>query len=203
MGTLMGVAFGHRTSPTGLALAEEELRTRPDEQKAFHYLVRYLERLPVGTSYSKATRRVAEIVEGVREREGSTPDLFIDATGMGDPLVEMVNSEARRCWVRPVYFTHGDRLTKEGSSIRLGKGYLVARLKILLERGELHLPRMAEADALARDLREYQVEVTEDANERYGAFRVGRHDDLITALGLALHTRSRPLLYPRDRPGAG
>jgi hypothetical protein len=194
---MMGVSFGHRTNPTGLALAEEELRTGPDKQKVFHYIVRYLERFPVGTRYSEVTRRVAAIVETVKEREGSVPDLFIDATGMGEPLVDMVRSEVRRCWVQPVYFTHGDQLTQDGHSIRLGKGYLVARLKILLERGELHLPRTPEADALARDLREYQVEVTEDANERYGAFRVGGHDDLVTALGLAIHRRRQVSVYPK------
>lgn len=197
MGTLMGISFGDRRDPTAIAVAEEELRTRPDKLKVFHYLVRYLERLPVGTSYSEATRRAAEIVEAVKEREGSAPDLFLDATGMGDPLVAMVKTEVRRCRVRPVYFTHGDRLTEEGNAIRLGKGYLVARLKILLERGELHLPRKPEAEALARDLREFQVEVAEDANERYGAFRVGRHDDLVTALGLAVHRRRQVTIYPK------
>jgi len=25
------------------------------------------------------------------------------------------------------------------------------------------------------------------ANDRYGAFKVGKHDDLVTALGLAVH----------------
>lgn len=197
MGALIGVSFGDRRDPTALAVAEEELRTRPDKRKVFHYLVRHLERLPVGTSYSEATGRLAEIVEAVRERQGSAPDLFLDATGMGDPLVEMVKTEIRRCRVRPIYFTHGDRLTEEGQAIRLGKGYLVARLKLLLEQGELHLPRKPEAEALARDLREFQVEVKEDANERYGAFRVGRHDDLITALGLAIHRRRQVSIYPK------
>jgi hypothetical protein len=33
---------------------------------------------------------------------------------------------------------------------------------------------------------DYEIRVSEDANERYGAFKVGSHDDLITALGLAV-----------------
>lgn len=33
---------------------------------------------------------------------------------------------------------------------------------------------------------EYEVKVSEDANDRYGAFKVGSQDDLVTALGLAL-----------------
>ncbi len=33
---------------------------------------------------------------------------------------------------------------------------------------------------------DYEIRVSEDANGRYGAFRVGSHDDLVTALGLAV-----------------
>jgi hypothetical protein len=33
-----------------------------------------------------------------------------------------------------------------------------------------------------------QIKVSEDANDRYGAFKTGAHDDLATALGLAVQT---------------
>ena len=39
---------------------------------------------------------------------------------------------------------------------------------------------------MARELEDYEIRVTEDANDRYGAFKVGAHDDLVTALGLAV-----------------
>jgi hypothetical protein len=32
---------------------------------------------------------------------------------------------------------------------------------------------------------EYEVRVSDDGHDRYGAFRTGKHDDLVTALGLA------------------
>ena len=38
---------------------------------------------------------------------------------------------------------------------------------------------------LARELLDYEIRVSEDANDRYGAFKVGNDDDLVTALGLA------------------
>lgn len=43
-----------------------------------------------------------------------------------------------------------------------------------------------EARILAEELMEYEIKVSEDANDRYGAFQVGTQDDLVTALGLAL-----------------
>ena len=38
---------------------------------------------------------------------------------------------------------------------------------------------------MGKELLDYEIRVTEDANDHYGAFRVGAHDDLVTALGLA------------------
>ena len=39
---------------------------------------------------------------------------------------------------------------------------------------------------LAKELLDYEIRVSEDANDKYGAFRVGSHDALVTALGLAV-----------------
>ena len=63
---------------------------------------------------------------------------------------------------------------------------MVSRLQALLQTGRILLPKTSEADALARELLDYELRVDQDANERYGAFKVGSHDDLVTALGLAV-----------------
>jgi hypothetical protein len=51
--------------------------------------------------------------------------------------------------------------------------------------GRLHLPHTSESEALAKELLDYEIRVSEDANDRYGAFRAGTYDDLVTALGSA------------------
>ncbi|HSL82165.1 MAG TPA: hypothetical protein VLF66_05280 [Thermoanaerobaculia bacterium] len=191
MGALIGVAIGSRRDPTSLAVVEDEWRRDEDRNLVEHYLVRHLERLPPGTSYPAVARRIAEIVDALRERDQSWPFIFVDATGRGEPVVELIENAISRSRVRTVFFTHGDRRSEEGKQIILGKAFLVTRLQTLLQTIRLHLPRNPEAQALAQDLREYEVQVTEDANERYGAFRVGRHDDLITALGLAVHRQRK------------
>ena len=56
--------------------------------------------------------------------------------------------------------------------------------------------RTDEADRLARELLDFEIRVTEDANERYGAFRVGSQDDLVTALGLATQKEPSVSVYP-------
>jgi hypothetical protein len=75
-----------------------------------------------------------------------------------------------------------------GKQVQLGKADLVSRLQTLLQTGRLHLPRTPGAETLARELLEYEIKVAEDANESYGAFRVGALDDLVTALGLAVQS---------------
>lgn len=62
----------------------------------------------------------------------------------------------------------------------------MTRLLALLQTNPVHLPRTREAHILARVLQDYEIRVDENANDRYGAFRVGTHDDLVTALGLAV-----------------
>lgn len=45
---------------------------------------------------------------------------------------------------------------------------------------------LQEDDALARDLQDYEIKVDQDANEKYGAFNVGTHDDPVISLGLTM-----------------
>ena len=61
-----------------------------------------------------------------------------------------------------------------------------ARCRPLLQTGRILLPQTREAHALAAELLDYEIRVNPDANERYGAFKVGTHNDLVTALGLAV-----------------
>ena len=130
------------------------------------------------------------------------PTVVVDATGLGGPVIEMLRAElnakttesfgpkapAFQYELRPVTFTHGDRLTSTLQTGRsVGKAYLVSRLQVLLQSGRVRLPRNhPEADVLVRELLDYEIRVDEQAHDRYGAFAVGSHDDLVTALGLAV-----------------
>jgi hypothetical protein len=119
-----------------------------------------------------------------------------DITGVGRPVHEIIEREIAAAALpragltlrlEPVTFTHGDRLNRmDGGGRSVGKAYLVSRLQSLLQTDRVKLPRTAEAEALARELLDYEIRVSEDANDRYGAFKVGAHDDLVTALGLAV-----------------
>ena len=183
----MGLDIGQHRDPTALCVVEVDQRKK-GRRTDWHFLVRHLERLPIGTTYPAIAQRLDEIARGIRQKGARTPQLFVDATGLGQPLIDLLDDETT-C-IRPitgVYFFHGDQLTREGRRIHLGKAYLVSRLQVLLQTGRLHLPRTADCEQLAQELLDYEIQVDEKANERYGAFRVGSRDDQVTALGLAVH----------------
>jgi hypothetical protein len=97
------------------------------------------------------------------------------------------SGESATAGAEPVYFTQGDRRVEQRDrSISLGKAWLVSRLQALLQTTRILLLRTMEAQALAQELLDYEIHVDEKANDTYGAFRVGSHDDLVTALGLAV-----------------
>jgi hypothetical protein len=118
------------------------------------------------------------------------PTVYLDATGVGQPLVDLLT--AAGVDVTPVYFTHGDRCTpRQDGTVVLGKALLVSQLQVLLQSGCILLPRTMEARVLAEELLNYELRVDEKANETFGAFKVGTHDDLVSALGLAVMAGQR------------
>lgn len=208
--TTVGIDVGQRRDPTALCIAQAE-RRKDDDVWRVHFQVRNLQRLPLGTPYPEIATRLAKVVEQVEDRTNRTPLIYVDATGVGKPLVDLLREKVG--WIYPVYFTHGDRRSEDdlssGREIKLGKAYLVSRLQTLLQTHRIHLPKTAESDVLAKELQDYEIRVDENANDKYGAFRVGTHDDLVTALGLAVQKdpifyNDRPLELPDDlkRPGA-
>ena len=80
-------------------------------------------------------------------------DVFIDATGVGQLIVDILSDNSPAAWrLWAVYFTHGDRRNEDRDARRvtLGKAHLLSRLQTLWQFQRLHLPDTSEARALAR-----------------------------------------------------
>jgi hypothetical protein len=191
MPVLIGVDVGQRREPSAICAAENPERM-VNGRREFHFLVRYLERLPLGTSFLDVAKRVGEIAAVAAWKADDGVKVFIDATGLGQPIIDVVEAYVSDASIFAVYFTHGDRREGDWREVKLGKAFLVARLQMLLQTGRLHLPKTEQAETLARELLAYEIRVEEDANDRYGAFRVGTRDDLVTALGLAVQDDGAP-----------
>lgn len=184
---IIGVEFGQRRSPSAICVATNPLRTSTGHDER-HFLIRGLERLGAGTTFPALASRLAEMRDGAsKQAPRERIAIYVNATGVGDPLVQFLNSRISGR-IRPVYFTHGDRRTENWPQVELGKALLVGRLQMLLQTGRIHLPKTPQTEILARELLEYEIRVESDANERYGSFSVGTQDDLVMALGLAVQT---------------
>jgi hypothetical protein len=191
----VGVDIGQKVDPTALAVVEAQERS-----ETIHYLARHLERLPLGTPYPEVASRLERIKNALEERYGKA-HFYVDATGVGQPVVNLLRKED--LYLTSVYITSGQHLRKEGLDIYLPKALLVSRLQVLLQTGRIHLPKTSEAETLAKELLDYEIKVEEDGKDSYGAFRVGSHDDLVTALGLAVfeeHTKAVDIGIEPDEP---
>ncbi len=140
---------------------------------------------------------------GEGHRPPPRPEIFlrIDATGVGSPIVELVESALfgrgkQYTRVQPCFFTHGDRINRSSGTYTVGKGFLVGRLKALQQSGLLKIaPDILDAPAVVEEFLDYEIRVDENANDKYGAFKTGTHDDRVTALGLAVLQTPGPRGY--------
>lgn len=176
-----------------IAIHDDGSLTRTPEKETL-FETRSMERLMLGTAYPQVSERIAQVVRNIQIRYPAGDvriSLTVDATGVGAPVVDILRAALKgllsRSRLVAATFTHGDRLDHGPDGLRVGKAYLVSRLQALMQTDRLRLPpNHPEADAMARELADYEIRVDQDANDRYGAFKVGAHDDLVTALGLAV-----------------
>jgi hypothetical protein len=115
--------------------------------------VRYLERVALGTPYTKVVERVAQIVARLRKRA-----VIVDATGVGRPVVDSLRRAGLGCEITAVTITGGERESRTGSNYCVPKHDPVAGLQLALEKGELRVAsRLREAGALAREMLSVRV----------------------------------------------
>lgn len=208
MGAMIGVDVGQHNEASGICAVVEErqvssslpntLQNRFSRQQERHFVVKHLERVPSGTRFPDIAKRVGNVVLKAIEEVGSSGPLFVNATGLGSPIVQLIKSHSHSATIYTTYFTYGDRRTCERQEITLGKAYLVSRLQLLLQTDRLHMPKTAQTELLAKELRNYQIEVDENANDRYGAFKVGSTDELVTALGMVVSGPAPGLVFGPD-----
>ena len=187
MAYIVGVDLGQSCDYTALCVLQQERRVhaeKPDETQT-HYLCSHLERIPLGTPYTAIVIRVRALL--------STPPLpgsplAVDQTGVGRPVVDMLRLGGIPCWLRPVTITSGaavsyDKVLQEH---HVPKRELVSLLQVLLQQRRLRIAaQLAEARTLTKELANFRVKITAAANETFGAWREGQHDDLVLAVALA------------------
>ena len=167
------------------------------------YAVRYISRLPLGTSYPDAAIIIADLLCSSL-LTGRKVRVLIDSTGVGKPVYEdLVKEFSLRKYgfyrqdgtfqegkqipetqIKPINFVHGEKYNSKTGI--LGKSFLVSRLQSLLQSLRVHAPNTPEVLAMLEELKIYERRMSQDGKDQYGAFKAGTHDDLATSLGLSV-----------------
>jgi hypothetical protein len=185
----VGLDLGQRRDHSAVALVEKLERVRPWGPPDFEaFLVRHLERMPLGTTYPQVVERVCAMV-GMVGRSGPC-ELVVDATGVGAPVVDMLRREGPACDISSVTITGGEKESvvpgRGGGHYNVPKRDLIASVQLALEKGELRISGLLRyADTLVEELVDVRKTAREGGRDRVGAERAGEHDDLVIALALA------------------
>lgn len=197
----IGVDVGKVNDPTAIAVAEVSqkptgrfytgnMTRNPIQAMETQYTLRHIERLPLGTSYPDVANYICDLL-GSEHFKRRHVRALVDVTGVGRGVYDIVERETRTrqfpalgVTLQPISFVHGEKYNQRAGT--LGKAYLVSRLQALLQCGQIHAPDTAEVRAMQEELRVYEIKIDQDGKDTYGAFKVGSHDDLATALALAV-----------------
>jgi hypothetical protein len=180
---LVGLDLGQRRDHSAIAVVERE-RTGWMYSGPRTLCIRYLQRIPLGTSYTKVVERVGEVVR--RPQLAGRCRVVVDATGVGGPVVDLLKSARLDCPLTAVTITSGDRAHNTGDRWHVPKRDLLTNLLVLLEARELKIPKgLADAGTLVRELGEMEMKQSGPGKVQMGAEGSGEHDDLVIAVALA------------------
>ena len=172
----LGLDLGQVSDYTAIAVGRYNA-----ERKARVVDVVYLERIGLGTSYPDVVEYVESLL--LRPPLAGRCDLVVDATGVGRPVVDLFRE--RRLNPVALTITGGFDVTHEGRDWKVPKRELVAVVQVGLQARTLRVARdLAHAETLRGELAAFEIRVTAAANDTYGAWREGTHDDLVLAVAM-------------------
>lgn len=201
---LAGLDVGQIHDPCALAIMEREMVLQQGRLEP-RFLVRHLERLPLGTPYPQMVRGVHARLTGLNAHCA----LLIDATGVGRGIVDLFREALRPSVERSpagvlvpslpgrvavpivpvaITMTGGERITSERwDEWHVPKRELVMDLQVALQQGRLRVARaLPEAATLVKEMQQFTLKVSKAGNDQYGAWREGAHDDLLLAVAIAV-----------------
>jgi hypothetical protein len=184
---MLGADLGQSQDPTALSVLHHRklynhhvsgVRALVGER----FEVRHLQRLPLGLSYPQVCQEVRMLM--ARKPIAGNCELVIDETGVGRAVADLFDTVG----LRPtrVTITAGGEQNWSNGSWHVAKGILISTLDAKLHCGELGFaPGLQEAGAMEGELADFQRKVSVAGRYSYEA-RVGKHDDLVLSVAIAL-----------------
>lgn len=160
------------------------------DEKVYEAVLRFLERMELGSGYPKVVSRIKEIMLNPKIARDKII-LLVDATGVGVPVIQMMREEG----LKPlgITITSGKTENMNDLGFTVPKGELVSALQVLFQSRRLIIPQeLPIKDEFVKELQNFRVKISEKANDIYGADE-GYHDDLVisVAMGAWYLTRTK------------
>jgi hypothetical protein len=191
----IGLDLGQARDFSALAIIEciRTITNGKDEITALNCI--HLQRWQLRTSYPAIVADVVKMINNLDPRQypKDKTTLAVDATGVGAPVVDLFKREQIHAKLKPIQIVSGANISEEFGMTRVPKRDLVSVVQVGLQNRTFKIASgLPEAENLSRELQNFTVKITDAANDVYGAWREGTHDDLVLAVALALWTASRP-----------
>jgi hypothetical protein len=170
-----------------MAVLDKEPPQQKGEQPLYNAV--FLHRWPIGTPYPRVVDGITKALDGEPFARGGKAVgnvyLTIDATEVGRPVVDMFKRGRRSAHLDAITITGGHKVNNE-DGYQVPKRVLVSTLQVALQTARLKIAsQLQEAPTLSRELQNFQLTATEQANDTYEGRR-GSQSDLVLAVALAL-----------------
>jgi len=190
---LVGVDFGQAQDYTAIAIVKQ--------LKGRAYEIVSLERPPLGTPYNKIVDYIIELLKSPQlsgkfmgqlmghDAPVARPELVVDATGCGRPVVDMFKerSVGDHAHLVPCTITGGQGVTSSPGFYHVPKRDLATALQVLFQEERIKIADGLEfGPVLTQELLNFKVKINpKTGNDSYEAWRERDHDDLVLAVALA------------------
>lgn len=191
MSFYVGLDLGQSNDYTALAVVEKVGEGRDPD---LH--LRHLERYPLRMPYPDMVSRVAALVRDPAlttthqywqsgRRVLTEPELLVDATGVGRPVVDLFKERGLR--YKAITITGGNQVTRVSGGYGVPKRDLIGALEVPFHSGRLKVAAGLELwGTLRKELQTFRRKVSlTTGNDAYEHWRESDHDDLVLAAALA------------------
>jgi hypothetical protein len=193
----IGLDLGQKRDYSALAIVECTRAVtnggEKDEITALNCI--HLQRWQLHTSFPDIVADVVRMINNLNPAlsPDGRPTLAVDASGVGAPVIDLFKREQIKAQLKPIQIVGGANVSSEFGMTRVPKRDLVSCVQVGLQSRTLKIASgLPDAETLVRELQNFQVKITDAANDTYGAWREGTHDDLVLAVALTLWCASRP-----------
>jgi hypothetical protein len=166
------------------------------------YLLRYLKRPPMGTTYPMVVRQLRELISNPTLK--GNVDLVVDATGVGRPVIEMMQEEKLNPIPIVITFGQSSREVTMGDDgyYRVPKVDIMSSLNVLFGSHRLlYPPELPDSNGTnlipvwLLEMEQFRMKQTKALNMTYEAWRETDHDDIVLSIALgswwALYSRPK------------